>query len=537
RVEVLSDGCVNCGPWLRAQRELERARRAIAATLRAGMTDERAAALAVALLTGSRGGLEFADRDTIRKAGLAHILAISGLHLSLVAGGVFWLVRAVLALSPFAALRWPLRRIAAGAAFAAGAGYLALSGNSVATQRAFVMLCVVVLAVLLARPAISMRNLALAALVILLLSPHEVVNAGFQMSFLAVLGLIAAYEAMRWRRRNVERPPPGVTRRVALYVGGLVLSTLIASAMTALPVAAHFQRLAPWGVLGNLVALPVLAFVVMPAGLLALLFMPLGLAAPFLWPLEHGLRLIFEFSGRVAALPGAERLVMKPAGVAVGLMAAGLIWLALRRDGWRLAGLGLIGIGLLWPPAPRFDVLADGRADVVAVGDEHGRLAATPGRRGAFALGQWLRHDADAASPRAARARGGWRCGGGVCRFASGRGEVVALSRNLEKKLVEKGYDNSWMKRKLNAACKDAAVVVAAFPLRGACASARVVIDRFDLWRDGAHGVRFEADGISVETARGGQGARPWALPPLPRSRVLKRKPPAANMSPPAARP
>jgi competence protein ComEC len=191
-IRVRVAGCADCGPWLQLVRWLERLRRGIAARVRAAMHDERAAALALALVTGERGALPEKVRENLRAAGLAHVLAISGLHMALVAGAVFWLVRAVLAAFPALALRWPLKKMAAVAAWLVALAYLLLSGNSVATQRAFIMLSVALLALLLDRPAISMRNLAVAAWIIMLLSPHKVVSAGFQMSFMAVAGLVAA---------------------------------------------------------------------------------------------------------------------------------------------------------------------------------------------------------------------------------------------------------------------------------------------------------------------------------------------------------
>ena len=173
------------------------------ADLRAGIADrirarlpEREAGFAVALITGERSGLDNDMREALQLSGLAHILAISGLHMSLVAGGVFWLVRALLALWPMLVLNYPVKKLAAITALAAAGFYLLISGQAIATQRAFIMLSVMFLAVLLGRSAISMRNLAVAAVIVLLIAPQAVLTPSFQMSFLAVMGLIAGYELL-----------------------------------------------------------------------------------------------------------------------------------------------------------------------------------------------------------------------------------------------------------------------------------------------------------------------------------------------------
>lgn len=171
--------------------------------LRTGIADRirahlpaREAGFAVALITGERTGLDKDMREALQLSGLAHILAISGLHMSLVAGGVFWLVRALLALWPMLALNYPVKKFAAMSALGAAGFYLLISGQAIATQRAFIMLSVMFLAVLLGRSAISMRNLAVAAIIVLLIAPQAVLTRSFQMSFLAVMGLIAGYEFM-----------------------------------------------------------------------------------------------------------------------------------------------------------------------------------------------------------------------------------------------------------------------------------------------------------------------------------------------------
>ena len=540
-IRIITRDCGACGPRLLLTRRMERLRRFIAREVRAQMTDACAAALALALMIGERGALPRRAHENLRAAGLAHILAISGLHLGLVAGAVFWLLRALLALFPALALNWPIRKVAAAVALAVALAYLLLSGNSVATRRAFIMLAVALLAMRVDRPAISMRNLAIAALAILAAAPHKAASAGFQMSFMAVMGLVAAYEYLAWRRARGMMEDGGRRERKArawrwplLAVGGLMLTTLIASLCTALPAAWHFNRLAVWGLLGNLAALPLLTVVVMPAGLLALLLMPFGLATLPLAVMERGLAGMLRAADAIAALPHPWWPVPALSAMATALIAGGLVWLCLRADRLRLLGMVPVLAGLLSPFAPRPDVLVEDRARLLAARISAGQrlAAAPPGRAGDFALRIWLRRDGDTASPRQARHRPGWKCDALACRARTKADVRLLYLRDVFRERrkgpeVNREHELASLAERMAGLCETADVIVAAFPLRGMCAHApaRVVIDRFDVWRDGAHALFIDGDGgIRVRTVRQSLPRRPWAASPLPRYRVMARE-------------
>ena len=364
----------------------------------------------------------------------------------------------------------------------------------------------------------------MAAWIILIISPHKTASAGFQMSFLAVMGLVAVYEWLTWRRRNREatigtRWP--LLRWPLVFFGGLALTTLVASVYTALPAAWHFHRLPTHGLLGNLAALPVLSALVMPAGLLSLALMPLGLER---WPLqamEWGLSFMLKAAETIASLPEPWWRVPQMRIEAAALIAGGLVWLALRRDRWRLAGIVAMVTGALWPLAPRPNVLVEERALLVAVRTPAG-LAATPGRAGSFALRIWLERDGDGASPKEARARPGWRCDSLMCRAAVRGWEVLYLKDVFRRRGRKRQADPEAALLAMVEACAHADVVVAAFPLRGMCqARGRVVIDRFDVWRNGAYALFMPARGdVWLRHVRGTLQSRPWAAPPLPRFRV-----------------
>ena len=220
----------------------------------------RQGAFAAAIIVGDRVDIADPDAEALRASNLAHLLAISGLHMGILTGLVFAAARFSLTLLPGVSYRISTKKGAAVAALVAGAAYLALSGATVATQRAFIMVAVALVAVLLNRPALTLRALAVAATIILLIRPISLLDAGFQMSFAATAALVAGYEEMRNRTRPDRSAKAGWLwagfRVVTIYLGGLIISSLLAGTATAPIAAYHFNRMAPYGLLANLLALP-----------------------------------------------------------------------------------------------------------------------------------------------------------------------------------------------------------------------------------------------------------------------------------------
>ncbi|MEK9817827.1 MAG: ComEC/Rec2 family competence protein, partial [Limnobacter sp.] len=258
------------------------------------------AGIAKALIIGERGEVTPEIAEDLRKSGLAHLLAISGLHMGLLCGTVFFLVRLGFAALPFIALRYPVKKWAAVIAALAGLIYLGLSGATVPTQRAFVMLLVVWVALLLDRRAISLRLAGVAAVAVLVLRPDAILGASFQLSFAAVGALVAFYEGpgRRWLDRRGMHP---WYERVFFYVVGLLITGVIVTAVTAPIIGFHFGRISMLGVFANLIAIPVMAFWVMPLIVLALALMPVGLAGWVLALMKPGLSLLIETAAMVAA--------------------------------------------------------------------------------------------------------------------------------------------------------------------------------------------------------------------------------------------
>jgi len=203
----------------------------------------QAGAIANALITGERGGISEATNQAFRDSGLFHILSISGLHMVIMAGAVFFSIRLLLAAIPAIALRYPIKKWAAAAAMLGAFGYLMISGAAFATVRSYIMISIMFLAVMLDRPALALRNVALAALAILLVWPESLFDPGFQMSFAAVVALVAAYEWLRQREeQRAAVTMRGSLRQLLLFFGGIITSTLIASLAVAPFGIYHFHK-------------------------------------------------------------------------------------------------------------------------------------------------------------------------------------------------------------------------------------------------------------------------------------------------------
>ncbi len=294
--------------------------------------------IAAALITGDRGAISEDDESALRDAGLAHVLAIAGLHMALVGLGLFWAVRAILALFPTLALTQPIKKWAALAALGSASFYLIISGAATPATRAFVMLAMMMLSVLADRPTLSMRSLALAAAIILLFTPESLIEPGFQMSFAAVASLIAIveWEQARAQPHTFERPRFATLRR---YLGGIAITSFVGSLATAPYAIYHFDRAAHYAVLGNLLAMPVMGFIVMPMAAIAVILMPFGLEAIPLQLMGWGIEIMLSVGKWVSHLPGAVSTVAAMPMSALIMLSLGGLWILLWRSAWRWLGL------------------------------------------------------------------------------------------------------------------------------------------------------------------------------------------------------
>ena len=395
-------------PWdLKAMSAVDGLRRAIAERILQVLGSGVAGGLAVALIVGDRSGIPPEVTEALRTAGLAHILAISGLHMALFSGAVFFAVRAVLAVSARLSQEQPIDLWAAGGALAAATFYLAISGGSIATQRAYVMIALVLAGRLLGRRALTLRNAALAAFLILLATPEALLDPGFQMSFAAVVALIAAYEELTRRRRRTDPREAAANglilsavSRAGLWLGAILMTSLIAGAATGAIGAYHFHRIAPLGPLINLIAMPLVSVLVMPMAVLALALLPFGLEVLPLSVMGLALEQVAGVSswaqeatpdeGVIGALPLTAILLVVACGGVLCLAPAGY-----RR--FSLVPLTLAGLSLTLHHPPDMYISETGKA--IALRTAEGKLMVTP-RPASFLADVWLRAEGVSAKER-----------------------------------------------------------------------------------------------------------------------------------------
>jgi len=456
--------------------------------------------VAAALMTGLRHAIDEDVEQDLRDAGLAHILAISGLHMALFAGTLFWLVRAALALVPRLAHRFPIKKWAASVALLGALAYLFLSGGSVATQRAFIMAALMFIAVLIDRPAFSLRNVALAAVIVLLMRPESLLEPGFQMSFAAVTALVAVYqnrEMQLLRFRENATGLSGAIRLGAVYLMTLCITSLVAGAATAPFAAFHFNRMAAFGLVGNMAAMPLVGTLIMPSALIAYILMPLGLEGPALWVMEVGLAGVIWVSEEVSNWSGAVVTIGSFSAAALGLISLGGVWMALWQTSLRRLGIIPLVLGLYLASQPNTpDILVNRDAKLAAVKEDGGRYLWS-GRTPRYARESWLRRNGEAPETDVSNRR--LPCDEIGC-VAEGT-PIVALPTSSAA---------------LGDDCREADIVIASVPVRRRAresCNAILIIDRFDVARDGAHAIYLDEDGNieRVETVRDWRGNRPWS--------------------------
>lgn len=475
-------------------------------------------AIAATLLVGETGSITQNVRQDFAAAGLAHLLAVAGLHLGLVMALVMGLARLALSVWEWSALRWPCKTIAAGTAFAGGAGYAVLTGLHLPVLRSLVMAGLVVLGMAAGRRAVSLRGLAVAAVLLLGLHPEYVLDVAFQMSFAAVMALAAGYEVLG-PRLAAFRAHVGVypMARIGRWVMGhglaLGLTSLLAGLATLPVVMAHFGEVQPFFILANLVAVPLMAVWIMPLGLCALALMPVHLEALALCPMAWGIRLVTAVAHSVAHWPAARLLIPHMPSWGLVCVLLGLCWLCLWRQYWRVWGALPLFVGVLSPfvtDTPQILVSADGGM----VGVVHGKSLYSGGRSrdGAWAQTAWqqayalrnihpLPEQGETPDEQVMCGEDGEL---GLC-FAHINGKAIVLRL----------HDTSDGLRKLpDSLCAGIDAIISNAPLRESCPTVPIRLDRFTAWRNGAVMLFANKHGIRVVTGREMQGARPWVLKP-----------------------
>jgi competence protein ComEC len=464
-----------------------------------------AGGIASALATGDRGAISDEDSEAMQRSGLAHLLSVSGLHVTAVTAGTMLLVLRLLALSPWLALTWRLPLVAAGAGAAAAIGYTLLTGAEVPTIRSCAAALLVLLALSLGREAITLRLVAAGACFVLLLWPEALAGPSFQLSFAAVTAIVALHEhpvVRGWFLRREE----GWGRRLLRGLGSLLL-TGVAVELALMPLALfHFHKAGVYGALANIVAIPLTTFVIMPLEALALTLDLAGLGAPVWWLAEQALHFLLWLAHAASSAPGAvAALPAMPAG-AFALMAAGGLWIALWRSRARLAGALPLAIGAIWAlmtPPPDLLVTGDGRHLAIRMPD--GGMALLRDRAGDYTRDMLAENGGEADLALLAEQPGA-RCSADLCMI-----DVVAGSRRWRVTATRSNYLVPW--REMMALCRASDIVVSDRRLPPDCAPRWMKLDRETLARTGGVAVTFASG--RVTTVNGPAGRHPWVDPPV----------------------
>jgi len=469
-------------------------------------------AIASALITGEKGTIAPSVREAFANAGIAHILAISGLHLSLIAGTIFLIIRVGLALIPIVSLRFKTKKGAAIVALVGSFCYLLLSGMGPPAQRSFMMISIVMLAILLDRIALSMRSVAIAAIVILMLRPENLLSPSFQLSFAAVIALIALYEGNRVKLLHWSTNAH-LFKKGAFYLFGIIITSLVATMATTPYSLYTFHRFTLQSLPANIVGIPLTGFWILPLGLIGVLLMPVGLEE---WPLRLmglGISYLITVATIVSQWPGAVMKVQAFPLSYLILFTSGALWLCLWQKPWRYWGIVPMVLAFTMPLfQTQPDILISGDGKVVSV--LHGdTLHGSTDRSSLFTQALWMErmgalsnqlwpYEKNATSPLSCKPMG--------CTYKKDS-QTIAFIKDPEN---------------IRYYCPWASLIISEAPLfwhKSLCkrmgkhlgnhmGTNPKIIDRFDIWWHGAHAIWINNDKIIIKTVGQDQGKRPWSL-------------------------
>lgn len=463
-----------------------------------------AGSIAAAFVTGDQGAISESDADAMRRSGLAHLLSISGLHVAAVVGAAMLLTLRLLALSPRLALNWPLPLLGALAGAVAGIGYTLLSGAQVPTVRSCIAALIVLAGLALGREAMTLRLVAVGALVILLIRPEAAAGPSFQLSFAAATAIIALHDSPTMRRLTARREEGWIAR--LLRTAASLLVTGLAVEVALMPTAVfYFHRAGLYGAIANIVAIPLTTFVIMPLEALALLLDIVGLGGPLWWLAGEALNGLLSLAHHVAAMPGAVAAMPTMPRGAYALLLAGGLWLMLWRTRMRWAGLAPLAVGAIWAAAtPPPDLLVTGDGLHLAVRSSDGRVSLLRPRAGDYVRGM-LNENAGIDPAEVAGAIDtlpGASCNRDACAIVVERGGrewriLATRSRDLVPIPA------------LAAACARADIVVSDRRLPRACAPRWLKADKSLLRRSG--GLAITLAPPDVDSVADRLGRHPWA--------------------------
>jgi competence protein ComEC len=464
-----SVGLVSTGNASAPDRVIDGIRQTIGARIGA-VLGQPANGIARAIITGDQTAVLEGPRKLMATAGLAHVMAISGLHLSLVAGSAFFVLRLLLALVTPLARYVSAKKAAAGGAIVTALVYYAISGGGAAALRSTVMAVLIFAAVLVGRRALSMRNVAIAGLFTVLTEPSEIFRPSFQLSFAAVVALVGIYEMLQ-RPRFGGR---GLLGTAARHFGGIALTSLVAGTGTLVFAIYHFQQTAPLGIVGNLMVMPLVTIVMMPSAMLAVLSMPFGFDRPFIWLMGWSIDRMLDCAGLVSQWSQGINWtpLLTPLALVIALLA--LAWFSFFTNRYRLIGPvlaipAIMGFAVDRPP----DVVISDTTQAVAVNGPNG-LTLISGKPGSFSVDIWgetYRQSIGPAPP------GMTACDSLGCVSRSPLGFSVAVGKDMA------AFEDD---------CADSDLVVTRLQAPAYCRTETTVIDAGDLARGGTESLNWD---------------------------------------------
>ena len=462
-----------------------------------------AGGIAAALAAGDEGAIGKEDSDAMRRSGLAHLLSVSGLHITAVVAATIWAVARLLALWPWLALRTRIPVIAAGVGALAAIGYTLLTGGQVPTARSCIAALLVLAALAMGREAITLRLVAAGAFVVLLLWPEALVGPSFQLSFAAVAAIVALHEQPAVRGWFLKRDEAWC-RKAGRELGSLLLTGLVVEAALAPIALYHFHKSGLYGAFANIVAIPLTTFVIMPAEALALAFDAVGLGAPFWWVTGKALALLLWIAHTAAGAPGSLTMLPAMSGGAYGLMIAGGLWVALWRTRVRLAGIVSFAAGAIWAivtPAP--DLLVSGDGQHLAVRTPGGGVAMLRDKAGDYARDTMAENAGVDGEALLLSEQPFASCSRDACLAtiaSGGRTFRILATRSLYQLPIEQ----------LAAACRSADIVVSDRRLPRTCTPRWLKLDAPTLRKTG--GVAIALSSGRIVTVRSPGDRHPWLI-------------------------
>ena len=464
-------------------------------------TPEGAGPVAAALVTGDQGHISEEDAQAMRDSGMAHLLSISGLHVTAVVGFIFLAVSRLLSLSAWLALRMSIPIVAAATAALGAIGYTLLAGAEVPTVRSCIAAILILAALAMGREALTLRLVAFGATIVLLAWPEAMAGPSFQLSFAAVATIVIVHELPIVRRLVERREEPGINRigraLISLIITGMAIELVLA------PIALfHFHKTGLYGAIANIVAIPLTTFWIMPLEAVALLCDLIGLGAPFWWLAGQGIFAILALAHMVSGLPGAVSMMPAMPDWAFGAMIGGALLFGLLRTKMRYAGIGIFMAGLVaMITAPRPDILLTGDGKHLAVVDQNGDIAFLRARAGEFVSDMLFEKAGTTAKATAIENWPGVRCTSDIC--------ILTISRNRRQwRILATRTPYQIPAMEMAAACSRVDIVISDRWLPQSCAPKWMKADRNMLQEIG--GLAFYLADKKVISVHQGRAHMPW---------------------------